>query len=112
MKALWNHLSAISYCKISPRIRKISVAKLSSNRNLSAISSTEDPELSDFVEFLESHKNYEKSGVPKGAGTDSREGFDLSRMKRLMLRLQNPHFKYKVRNCQNSPFFFCLLVHN
>ena len=66
---------------------------MTSNRNLS----TEDPELRDFVGFLESLKNYEKSGVPKGAGTDSSEGFDLGRMKRLMLRLHNPHLNYKVR---------------
>lgn len=58
--------------------------------------STEDPELREFVGFLESLKNYEKSGVPKGAGTDSTEGFDLGRMKRLMLRLHNPHLNYKV----------------
>ncbi|KAL1225603.1 Dihydrofolate synthetase [Cardamine amara subsp. amara] len=96
MRALWSRLSAVSNCKICPRIRRISSVNLTSNRNLSAISTTEDPELSDFVEFLESHKNYEKSGVPKGAGTDSGEGFDLGRMKRLMFRLQNPHFKYKV----------------
>lgn len=97
MRTLWSHLSAISNCKISPRIRIISSANLTSNRNLSTISSTEDPELRDFVGFLESLKNYEKSGVPKGAGTDSDDGFDLGRMKRLMLRLHNPHSKYKVR---------------
>ncbi|KAG5415566.1 hypothetical protein IGI04_003133 [Brassica rapa subsp. trilocularis] len=34
--------------------------------------------------------------VPKGVGTDSSEGFDLSRMKRPMLRLHNPHLKNKV----------------
>ncbi|BAB08519.1 folylpolyglutamate synthase-like protein [Arabidopsis thaliana] len=77
-------------------MRRISAANLISNRNLSTISSTEDPELRDFVGFLESLKNYEKSGVPKGAGTDSDDGFDLGRMKRLMLRLRNPHYKYKV----------------
>ena len=35
--------------------------------------------------------------VPKGVGTDSSEGFDLSRMKRRMLRFHNPHLKNKVR---------------
>ncbi|CAG7909819.1 unnamed protein product, partial [Brassica rapa] len=35
--------------------------------------------------------------VPKGVGTDSNEGFDLSRMKRPMLRLHNPHLKNKIR---------------
>uniref|UniRef100_A0A1J3JAN4 Folylpolyglutamate synthase n=1 Tax=Noccaea caerulescens TaxID=107243 RepID=A0A1J3JAN4_NOCCA len=93
MRAMWSHLSTISNCKLSPRI---SAASFTSNRNLSPMVSTEDPELRDFVGFLESLKNYEKSGVPKGAGTDSGEGFDLRRMTRLMLRLDNPHFKYKV----------------
>ncbi|XP_010436099.1 PREDICTED: dihydrofolate synthetase [Camelina sativa] len=96
MRALWSHLSAISNCKLSPRIRKISSANFTSIRNMSTISSTEDPELSGFLAFLESLKNYEKAGVPKGAGTDSGDGFDLGRMKRLMLRLRNPHSKYKV----------------
>ncbi|KAL0737248.1 hypothetical protein Bca4012_013458 [Brassica carinata] len=93
MRALWSHLSIISNCKLPPTIRRPSAANMMiSNRNLS----TEDPELRDFVGFLESLKNYEKSGVPKGAGTDSSEGFDLGRMKRLMLRLHNPHLQYKV----------------
>lgn len=94
MRALWSQLSIISNCKLTPTIRRPSAANtMTSNRNLS----TEDPELRDFVGFLESLKNYEKSGVPKGAGTDSSEGFDLGRMKRLMLRLHNPHLNYKVR---------------
>ncbi|CAN7026984.1 hypothetical protein IGI04_025138 [Brassica rapa subsp. trilocularis] len=93
MRALWSQLSIISNCKLTPTIRRPSAANMiTSNRNLS----TEDPELRDFVGFLESLKNYEKSGVPKGAGTDSSEGFDLGRMKRLMLRLHNPHLNYKV----------------
>uniref|UniRef100_A0A2N9EAT3 Mur ligase central domain-containing protein n=1 Tax=Fagus sylvatica TaxID=28930 RepID=A0A2N9EAT3_FAGSY len=47
------------------------------------------------MEYMDSLKNYEKVGVPKGAGTDSDDGFDLSRMRRLMVRLGNPqsHFK-------------------
>ncbi|KAF2551201.1 hypothetical protein F2Q68_00035874 [Brassica cretica] len=94
MRALWSQLSIISNCKLTPTIRRRPSAAnmMTSNRNLS----TEDPELRDFVGFLESLKNYEKSGVPKGAGTDSSEGFDLGRMKRLMLRLHNPHLNYKV----------------
>ncbi|ESQ46800.1 hypothetical protein EUTSA_v10027718mg [Eutrema salsugineum] len=97
MRAVWSHLSTISSCKLSPKIIRISAARsLTTNRYLSPMISAEDPELRDFLGFLESLKNYEKSGVPKGAGTDSGEGFDLGRMKRLMLRLNNPHFKYKV----------------
>ncbi|KAF2315508.1 hypothetical protein GH714_039965 [Hevea brasiliensis] len=56
----------------------------------------EETELKDFIDYLDSLKNYEKSGVPKDAGTDSDEGFDLGRMRRLMDRLGNPHSKFKV----------------
>lgn len=49
------------------------------------------------MEYLDSLKNYEKSGVPKSAGTDSDEGFDLGRMRRLMALLGNPQSKFKVR---------------
>ncbi|CAA7058325.1 unnamed protein product [Microthlaspi erraticum] len=99
-KAASNHLQiSLSFWNIITEtigLWRISAASLTSNRNLSTMVSTEDPELRDFVGFLESLKNYEKSGVPKGAGTDSGEGFDLRRMRRLMLRLDNPHFNYKV----------------
>lgn len=57
---------------------------------------SEDPELEEFLEYLENLKNYEKSGVPKGAGTDSSDGFDLGRMNRLMERLGNPQSSFKV----------------
>ncbi|KAK9292095.1 hypothetical protein L1049_020051 [Liquidambar formosana] len=57
---------------------------------------TEDPEMKDFLEYMENLKNYEKSGVPKGAGTDSDDGFDLGRMRRLMERLGNPQTKFKA----------------
>ncbi|XP_027334194.1 dihydrofolate synthetase [Abrus precatorius] len=53
-------------------------------------------EMKDLLDYLESLKNYEKLGVPKGAGTDSHEGFDLGRMRRLMERFGNPHFKFKA----------------
>lgn len=56
----------------------------------------EDPEMKDLLDYIDSLKNYEKSGVPTGAGTDSNEGFDLSRMRRLMERFGNPHSKFKV----------------
>lgn len=61
-----------------------------------SVDSQEDPKLKDLLDFLDNLKNYEKSGVPKGAGTDSRDGFDLGRMRRLMERLGNPHSKFKV----------------
>lgn len=69
--------------------------------------SSEEPELMHFMNYLDSLKNFEKSGVPKGAGTDSDDGFDLGRMNRLMDRLGNPHSKFKVRSfCY---FLFSLL---
>ncbi|KAH9677353.1 Dihydrofolate synthetase [Citrus sinensis] len=58
--------------------------------------SSEEPELMNFMNYLDSLKNFEKSGVPKGAGTDSDDGFDLGRMNRLMDRLGNPHSKFKT----------------
>lgn len=57
---------------------------------------SEGPELKDFMEYLDALKDYEKSGVPKSAGTDSDEGFDLGRMRRLMELLGNPQSKFKV----------------
>lgn len=56
----------------------------------------EDPELGEFMGYLDNLKNYEKCGVPRGAGTDSEDGFDLGRMNRLMERLANPHSRFKV----------------
>ncbi|KAG5533859.1 hypothetical protein RHGRI_027901 [Rhododendron griersonianum] len=40
----------------------------------------DDSEMKELTDYLNNLKNYEKSGVPKGAGTDSEEGFDLGRM--------------------------------
>lgn len=65
-------------------------------RDFSTVDSQEDPKLRDLLDFLDNLKNYEKSGVPKGAGTDSSDGFDLGRMRRLVERLGNPHSKFKV----------------
>ncbi|XVF12624.1 hypothetical protein REPUB_Repub08aG0135000 [Reevesia pubescens] len=56
---------------------------------------TEEPELKDFIQYIDSLKNFEKSGVPKDAGTDSDDGFDLGRMRRLMNRLGNPQSNFK-----------------
>lgn len=50
----------------------------------------------DVIEFLDSLKNYEKVGVPRGAGTESPEGFDLARMRRLISCLGDPLSHYPV----------------
>lgn len=55
-----------------------------------------EPELKDFLNYLDNLKNYEKCGVPKDAGTDSSHGFDLGRMNRLMDRLGNPQTGFKA----------------
>ncbi|GMN44459.1 hypothetical protein TIFTF001_013662 [Ficus carica] len=69
-------------------------------KGLCSRSAEEEPELKDFMEYMDSLKNYEKSGVPKDAGTDSDDGFDLGRMRRLMELLDNPHSKFKVPHIQ------------
>uniref|UniRef100_A0A0D3HWX9 Uncharacterized protein n=1 Tax=Oryza barthii TaxID=65489 RepID=A0A0D3HWX9_9ORYZ len=51
----------------------------------------EDGQLGEFYEYMERLRNYERSGVPRGAGTDSDDGFDLGRMRRLLRRLGDPH---------------------
>uniref|UniRef100_A0A0D9Y1K6 Mur ligase central domain-containing protein n=1 Tax=Leersia perrieri TaxID=77586 RepID=A0A0D9Y1K6_9ORYZ len=51
----------------------------------------EDGQLGEFSEYMERLRNYERSGVPRGAGTDSDDGFDLGRMRRLLRRLGDPH---------------------
>ncbi|CAL5206584.1 unnamed protein product [Lathyrus oleraceus] len=66
-------------------------------RSLRTLSShREDPEMKDLLDYIDSLKNYEKSGVPTGAGTDSNDGFNLGRMRRLMDRFGNPHSNFKA----------------
>ncbi|KAG2273214.1 hypothetical protein Bca52824_067769 [Brassica carinata] len=56
----------------------------------------QEKELRD-VGILESLKNYEKSGVPKGALTDFGDAFNyLRRKQRLVFRLHNPHSKSRL----------------
>nr|XP_043631509.1 dihydrofolate synthetase-like [Erigeron canadensis]XP_043631510.1 dihydrofolate synthetase-like [Erigeron canadensis] len=65
-------------------------------RSLSGLTSeNEESELKEFNDYLNNLKNHEKSGVPQGAGTDSDDGFDLGRMRRLMQSLGNPQSNYK-----------------
>nr|XP_017218991.1 PREDICTED: dihydrofolate synthetase isoform X2 [Daucus carota subsp. sativus] len=65
------------------------------NRGLSQLPQ-QDPELKDLLSYLDNRKNYEKLGVPTGAGTDSDDGFDLGRMTSLMQFLGNPHSKFQA----------------
>lgn len=71
---------------------------MSSNFSGSRLNSsfTEDPKLQGFLDYMEQLKNYEMIGVPKDAGTDSDDGFDLGRMRRLLQRLGNPHSHFKA----------------
>ncbi|XP_047323375.1 dihydrofolate synthetase isoform X2 [Impatiens glandulifera] len=59
-------------------------------------SKQEAPELKEITDYLDHLKNYEKFGVPTGAGIDSEDGFDLGRMRRLMELLGNPQSKFKA----------------
>ncbi|CAL5071874.1 unnamed protein product [Urochloa decumbens] len=64
----------------------------SARRGLSAMAGGgEEGRLADFFEYMERLRNYERSGVPRDAGTDSDDGFDLGRMRRLLRRLGDPH---------------------
>ncbi|KAL1550698.1 dihydrofolate synthase [Salvia divinorum] len=76
----------------NPLFAKSRALPCASCRRLSTASS-EAPEMDAFMEKL---KNYEKIGVPKGAGTDSCDGFDLGRMRRLLHTLGNPQSKFKA----------------
>lgn len=57
------------------------------------------------LRYLERLKNYEKEGVPRGAGTDSADGFDLERMERLLVRLGSPLSAYPVASLSRSALF-------
>lgn len=67
-----------------------------SSRFKSSAAVPEEPELGEFLDYMEKLKNYERVGVPLGAGTDTDDGFDLGRMRRLLQRLGNPHKQFKV----------------
>ncbi|CAL8468705.1 g8245 [Coccomyxa elongata] len=47
-------------------------------------------------EFLHNFVNYEKKGVPDGAGKDDKGGFDMGRMHRLLNALGDPHLRLPV----------------
>ncbi|KAF0911271.1 hypothetical protein E2562_008028 [Oryza meyeriana var. granulata] len=74
-------------------LRSRSLLRGSVSRGLSAMAGGggEDGQLGEFSEYMERLRNYERSGVPRGAGTDSDDGFDLGRMRRLLRRLGDPH---------------------
>ncbi|CAA6661041.1 unnamed protein product [Spirodela intermedia] len=54
----------------------------------------EEPELVELLDYMERLKNYERVGVPRDAGTETDEGFDLGRMRRLLKRLGDPQFNF------------------
>ncbi|KAL3365740.1 hypothetical protein AABB24_010738 [Solanum stoloniferum] len=86
-------------CRFTRSIQRnmlCSVAGLVHNTRHAFSTLREDPELDEMMEFLDSLKNFEKSGVPKGAGTDSEDGFDLGRMRRLMGLMGNPQSRFKT----------------
>ncbi|KAJ6805365.1 dihydrofolate synthetase isoform X1 [Iris pallida] len=57
---------------------------------------SEDLKIGKFLDYVEKLKNYERTGVPTGAGTDSDDGFDLGRMRRLLQQLGNPHTHFQA----------------
>ncbi|KAK8624528.1 hypothetical protein V6N13_065867 [Hibiscus sabdariffa] len=61
-----------------------------------------ESKLKSFIKYIDSLKNYEKSGIPKDVGTDSDDGFNLGRMRRLMNQLGNPHpHMLSIRECMS-----------
>ncbi|RZC84897.1 hypothetical protein C5167_047682 [Papaver somniferum] len=86
-----NLTSRQTLISVTSRIHKLGVFR---NRRFSTMTS-EEPELKEFTNYLDNLKNYERSGVPGGAGTDSDDGFDMGRMNRLMKCLGNPQSKFK-----------------
>ncbi|XP_044947028.1 dihydrofolate synthetase isoform X1 [Hordeum vulgare subsp. vulgare] len=64
------------------------------SRGISAMAGGEEAQLGGFLDYMDVLRNYERSGVPRGAGTDSGDGFDLGRMRRLLRRLGDPHTHY------------------
>ncbi|XP_068665205.1 dihydrofolate synthetase [Aristolochia californica] len=92
------HQGSNNFMKVIPRCEKLLASLTFSKLVLQCRFSTDsaDPKLKELLDYLENLKNHEKYGVPKGAGTDSDEGFDLGRMKRLMERLGDPQSKFKA----------------
>lgn len=92
---LWRNYTNLNSRKtlisITSKIHKLGVL---GNRRFSTMSN-EEPELKEFTDYLDNLKNYERLGVPIGAGTDSNDGFDMGRMNRLMERLGNPQSRFK-----------------
>ncbi|KAH9324545.1 hypothetical protein KI387_004723, partial [Taxus chinensis] len=87
------NIAQMKYSDLITANKKLALRAFSASRGIFAM---EDPRLEEFFGFLESLKDYEKEGVPKGAGTDTHEGFDLQRMERLIQLLGNPLSRYPV----------------
>lgn len=95
-------LTALPFSRQTTPFLAKSKTFLDAPRRPFSTASAEGQEMKEFMEYLEKLKNYEKIGVPKGAGTDSDDGFDLGRMRRLLHNLGNPQSQFKVI------FFFLL----
>jgi hypothetical protein len=54
-------------------------------------------------------RNYERSGMPRGASTDSYDGFDIGRMRRLLCRLGDPHTHFPGEVSQMASLELVLL---
>ncbi|XP_015878195.1 dihydrofolate synthetase [Ziziphus jujuba] len=103
------YLKFLSQCQILNRRNSLQASevgfgfvKYGGSSRKSLCTRSEDTVLKDFMEYLDALKNYEKSGVPKSAGTDSDEGFDLGRMRRLMELLGNPQSNFKAVHIAGS----------
>ncbi|EYU19621.1 hypothetical protein ABFS82_06G103100 [Erythranthe guttata] len=80
----------------NPIVAAKSMTFLDAPRRAFSTALPESQELKEFTDYMEKLNNYEKTGVPKGAGTDSDDGFDLGRMRRLLHNLGNPQSKFKA----------------
>lgn len=77
--------------------------------DIRAMAAETDDSVLEVEEYLNSFKNFEKDGVPKGAGTGSDEGFDLGRMSRLLSTIGDPISKYQVSdNWVQIPLHFII----
>ncbi|XP_020251466.1 dihydrofolate synthetase isoform X2 [Asparagus officinalis] len=85
-------------CPFRNLVKRTEILALTSgcSKSRSYSSVQEDNKISDLLDYMERLKNYEKLSVPRGAGTDSEDGFDLGRMRRFLEQLGNPHYHFQA----------------